>query len=289
MHVDFEQRHRERRVFYVEPTRRFLPRGYSVDALDEVPAKHFVETHHYSGTYPAARWRFGLFAPGGRLVGVCVFSHPSNDRVLTSRFPGAAKDSTELGRLVLLDEVGFNGESWFVSRCFPTLRRAGVRGVVSFSDPLARDDVHGRVVHQGHLGVIYRGLGARYTGLATPRTLHLLPDGSVFSARTAQKVRSLERGWLYGVQQLVRQGAAACPVHPGEEGLPGARVAAAAWLKTWLERLGRKRRHQGNLTYLWAFDEEAQAALPIALPYPSRAEVAALMAPRDMRIRRVAA
>lgn len=284
MDITTDQRWRGRRPFYVEPARRFCARGYAVEPLDELQAKSFVEEHHYSGTFPAARWRFGLFDPFGRLVGVCVFSHPSNDKVLTGRFPGKATDSTELGRLVLLDEVGFNAETWFIARCFPTLKRAGLRGVVSFSDPLARDDIHGRVVHQGHLGTIYRGLGARYTGLATPRTLHLLPDGSVFSARTAQKIRGLECGWAYGVEQLVRQGAEPCPMRPGEEALASAKLEAQAWLKTWMGRLCRKRRHRGNLTYLWAFDAEALKRLPSALPYPTREEVEALMAPRVGRI-----
>lgn len=289
MDVRVEQRWSQRRAFFVEESRRFVPRGYEVASVEEITAKRFVEENHYSQTYPAARWRFGLFAPGGALVGVCVYSHPSNDRVLTSRFPGTAKDSTELGRLVLLDEVGFNAESWFVAHTFPTLRRAGLRGVVSFSDPFPRDDVHGRVVHRGHIGTTYKGLGARYTGLATPRTLHLLPDGSVFSDRAAQKVRGLERGWRYAAEQLARHGAPPCPVKPGEEHLPQAKRAAGAWLKTALSTLGRKRRHPGNLTYLWAFDEEARATLPPAQPYLSRAEVDAFMARRGSRISRKAA
>ena len=48
------------------------------------------------------------------LQGVAVFSHPCNDRVLTSVFPGRATDSVELGRFVLLDEVPGNGETWML-------------------------------------------------------------------------------------------------------------------------------------------------------------------------------
>ena len=93
---------------------------------NETAARAFVLAHHYSGTYPAARWRFGLFHRG-TLQGVAVFSHPCNDRVLTSIFPGQATDSVELGRFVLLDEVPGNGETWMLGRCFHSLRCAGCR------------------------------------------------------------------------------------------------------------------------------------------------------------------
>ena len=104
---------------------------------DDATAKAFVREHHYSGSYPAARWRFGLFRRGV-LQGVAVFSHPCNDRVLTSIFPGPATGSVELGRFVLLDEVPGNGETWFLGRCFARLRREGLAGVVAFSDPCRR-------------------------------------------------------------------------------------------------------------------------------------------------------
>jgi hypothetical protein len=45
------------------------------EIFDDNTAKAFVEEHHYSGTYPAARERFGLYR-GEQLVGVAVFSHP---------------------------------------------------------------------------------------------------------------------------------------------------------------------------------------------------------------------
>jgi len=56
---------------------------------DDAAAKAFVLEHHYSASYPAARWRFGLFRRGA-LQGVAVFSHPVNDRALTAVFPRPA-------------------------------------------------------------------------------------------------------------------------------------------------------------------------------------------------------
>ena len=50
-----------------------------------------------------------------------------------------------------------------------------------FSDPLPRTRADGTVVMPGHLGTIYQAANAVYTGRGTPRTLTLLPDGTVFS------------------------------------------------------------------------------------------------------------
>ena len=83
---------------------------------------------------------------------VVVFS--LNDfagRAVTFAAPGPSlvKDAVELGRLVLLDEVPGNGESWFIARCFELLRREGIVGVLSFSDPVPRTTADGRKVLPG--------------------------------------------------------------------------------------------------------------------------------------------
>ncbi len=53
--------------------------------LDNTLAKHFVERHHYSGSYAAARFRFGLYRRA-QLVGVAIFSHSTNNKTLTDLF-----------------------------------------------------------------------------------------------------------------------------------------------------------------------------------------------------------
>jgi hypothetical protein len=224
-------------------------------------AKAFVVAHHYSGTYPADRFRFGLFRRGG-LVGVAVFSHPASNRVLTNVFPGRPTDSTELGRLVLLDEVPGNGESWMVARCLRVLGRQGIRGVVSFSDPVPRTTTDGRVVMPGHVGTVYQALGAAVLGRSKPRTIRVLPDGTTFSERAMSKVRRREVGWQYAVQQLVGFGAE--PLGPDED--------AALWLRRWCGRLTRPLRHPGNHRYAWALAGPRLEADPGK--YPKRVEVA---------------
>jgi hypothetical protein len=228
---------------------------YEIDEMrDDGPAKAFVQRHHYSASYPAARFRFAL-RHRAELVGVAVFSHPCSDRVLTTVFPGPATDSAELGRFVLLDRVPANGESWFLARCFELLR-GRVIGVLSFSDPAARQAADGRTVFAGHVGTIYQAGNAVYLGRAGRRTIRLLPDGRVFSARAAQKIRAVDRGWRYSADMLIEAGA------PPPVGSPG------DWLRTWLPRVTRPIRHPGNHRYAFALERTVRRSLPTSLPYP---------------------
>jgi hypothetical protein len=240
------QRWRAGRASYRPAGEVIRTADFDVAAIaDDTTARGFVEGHHYSGSYPAARERFGLYRRG-ELVGVAVFSHPSNDKVLTNTFPGLPTDvAAELGRFVLLDDVPGNGETWFLARCFAQLRRDGFAGIVSFSDPVARTSSDGAAVFPGHVGTIYQAANARYLGRGTARTLALLPDGRVFSARTAQKIRAAERGWRAGVELLIAAGA-------DDVAADAADLERRNWLRTWTARLTRPLRHPGNHRYAWA-------------------------------------
>lgn len=257
MIVDVGQRWTARRPVFVRPDGSTLrPHAWEVAELpDDTTARAFVEAHHYSGSYPAALRRFGLFH-GADLVGVAVLSQPMHVDALRP-FPRDA--AMELGRFVLLDRVPFNAESWMARRCFEVLAREGLDGVVMFSDPESRVDVEGRTTFRGHYGTIYQASGAVYAGRATPRTLRLLPDGTVFSARTLSKIRARERGWRYGVEQLVAAGAPA-PANDGD---------LTAWLRTVLPLVTRTQRHGGNHRYLMPVSRLARRRLDGAgLPYP---------------------
>ncbi len=252
------QRWREHRTSYRPAGEPIATARYDVGEIgDDTEPKAFVAMHHYAASYPAARRRFGLYR-GAQLVGVAVFSTPCANAVLTNVFPVPPIEACELGRFVLLDEVPGNGESWFLARCFELLRHE-IAGVVSFSDPVARASAAGVVVFPGHYGCIYQATNAVYTGLATPRTLRLLPDGTVLSPRAIQKVRKRERGWRYVVESLTRLGAA--PLD--DVGDP------YAWLASWLPRLTRSFRHPGNHRYAFALDRHLRKHLQtLAQKYP---------------------
>lgn len=205
---------------------------------DDRTARAFVELHHYEGTYPAARFRFGLFERAA-LVGVVVFSVPVRPEV-TGCLPGAREAHAELGRLVLLDRVAANAESWFIARCFEELRREGLVGVVSFSDPMRRTALDGSVTMPGHVGIVYQATNGLYLGRSRADTLRLLPDGSTFANRAAAKIRARDRGWRYAVERLVAHGAA--PL--GDED-------PRAWLARELPRVTRRIAHPGKHKYAW--------------------------------------
>lgn len=259
MIVESCQRWRARRDSYRPAGETFEPRAFEVAAIEsDRTARAFVEAHHYSGSYPAARRRFGLFERG-ELVGVAVFSVPMRAEVLR---PWGLDDGLELGRFVLLDGVRANGESWFLARCLDALRAEGFAGVVSLSDPTPRTSASGVVVFGGHVGTIYQASNAIYTGRATPRTLRLLPDGTVFSDRAASKIRNGERGWRYAVDQLVAHGA------------PEPRGDLHAWLREVVPAVTRAMRHHGNHRYAFALSRAARRALPAGLAYPKIARAA---------------
>lgn len=251
------QRWRDRRGTYRPAREPINTADFEVAPISqEAPAKAFVLQHHYAASYPAARFRFGLYRRGGALVGVAVFSHPASNAVLKP-LPGSGLERCELGRLVLLDEIGGNAESWFLARAFDALRAEGVIGVISFSDPIPRTTIDGRVVFKGHIGNVYQASNAVYTGRGRDATQRLLPDGSVLHGRALSKLRKRdrgapERGWRYAADRLEAAGAE--PLRADED--------AEAWVDRWLTRITRKVRHPGNHRYLFALDRAAKRALP---------------------------
>jgi hypothetical protein len=244
------QRWRERRQFWRRPDDIFDPSRYSVDVAGEKAAKLFVETHHYSGSYPAARLPVGLFE-GSDLVGVAVFSVPMGAAVIEKWTNFGMEGGVELGRFVLLDRVPANAETWFLARAFDVLTRekAGLRAVVAFSDPLPRQAADGRIVMPGHVGGIYRASNALFAGRTTARKLWLDADGQVISERALVKLRRGERGAGYVYEKL--RAADAPAIEPGEGG-------AAYVSRALLEGPFRHVRHPGNLGYLFAVGGPAQ-------------------------------
>lgn len=222
---------------------------YAVAPVEEVTAKAFVERHHYSGSYPAARHRVGLFRKRpyhqDELVGVAVFSVPMNNAVIRAYTGLSAEQGCELGRFVLLDDVEANGETWFLARALRSLVQAKpkVRGVVSYSDPMPRHTATGEVVLRGHVGTIYAASNAAYLGRSRPRTLLLTPSGTVLNERTLSKIRLAERGQEYAYEQLRRLGAPA-----RREGESGAAYVARVASMPGMRRV----RHRGNHVYAFA-------------------------------------
>lgn len=261
----FCQRWRDRRASWRHVSEGGFDRSrFEVAPIAEADARALVAAHHYARTSPPSRLRYGLFE-AAQLVGAALLSVPPQDSVLTNVFPELAprEESLELGRLVLLDSVPANAESYFLARVWELAAGADVRGVVSFSDPLPRAAEDGRAVAPGHIGIVYQASNALYLGRGTPRTLTLLPDGTVLSDRSVQKLRADDRSCGTVERQLVAAGA-----RQREAGEP-----TSAWVREALAtaRL-RKVRHPGNHRYAFTLgDRRARRSVRVALeprPYP---------------------
>ncbi|SDT74175.1 Mom family adenine methylcarbamoylation protein [Actinoplanes derwentensis] len=244
----------------------FQPHRYQVVPLAHDTARKFTLAHHYSRAWPAAKLPYGLIEDGAHLVGTCVLGVPMSPAVLTNPFPALEpyQQSVELSRLVILDRVPANAESWFVARVFRDISRMGVRGVVAFSDPVRRR-IGDRPLMPGHVGTVYQALGAVYTGRGTARKLTVLPGGLVFPDRSRQKIIGGEQGANGAIARLVDMGAPPKPAGmPGWEWLPVA-LAAIGARKVW---------HPGNHRYCWTIGPRwARRAYPVALPslpFPKR-------------------
>jgi hypothetical protein len=129
--------------------------------------KAFVKEHHYSHGIHNGPMTFGLFE-GLDLVGVCAFATPCSEAVCASVFGEEYKRSvTELHRLVLLDRMPKNTESWFIVRALKELKkeRPYYNAVLSFADAT-----------QGHIGTIYQATNAIYCGMSGKATFYLDAD-----------------------------------------------------------------------------------------------------------------
>ena len=152
-------------------------------------AKKFVKEHHYTGSIKGSI-TYGLFN-NYQLIGVCAFATPSSENVCASVFGVEHKRSvTELHRLVLLDCVPKNSESWFLSRVLKILKkdRPFYNAVLSFADP-----------NEGHRGIIYQATNAIYTGTSNKSTFYLDQNGRLkhprYDGHNISRAEALSRNW----------------------------------------------------------------------------------------------
>lgn len=265
------QRWNSGRAFYRPAGEVIDTTRFEVTPATENDAKRFTQEHHYSRSYPAARYRVALMhkRPFQReeMAGVAVFSVPMNNHVVPHYFGIPAINGVELGRFVIRQDVPANGETWFLARAIRLLKESipGISAVVSYSDPLPRRTITGDVVKPGHVGTIYQASNCAYLGRSRARSLVLTPAGTVLNERTVSKIRNDERGREYAYEQLLELGA---PKRlPGES---GASYVARLMKMPELRRV----RHNGNHVYGFVLGHNTAAKTIrkrlLSKPYPKK-------------------
>lgn len=180
--------------FHPDLSRQLFPvrRGdFQVRAVDFDDGKAFVMEHHYAkGMHNGPTALYGLWQ-GSLLVGVSAFATPVSEAVRSSVFGVQHKERiTELHRVVLLDEIGHNAESFFVAQSLQAIKndRPDIWGVISFADTT-----------YGHVGTIYQAVNAYWCGMAKGSTAYRDQTGRIRHRRQCGKNISLEeakaRGW----------------------------------------------------------------------------------------------
>jgi len=235
---------------------------YRVERVPDAVAASYVRRHHYSGQPVAALQSYGLLEGTAKhLVGVAVLSVPVSRAVLAHAFPTLEpyRESADLGRLVLADAVPANGESWLLAQVFRQAYLTGLRGIVSFADPVPRRTLTGELILPGHIGACYQALAnSLYTGRGTPRTLLLMPDGTVLNDRAVQKIRTQEPGHRYAEARLIAAGA-----HPRRADQDPNTWLAHALLAAGVRRL----RHHGPHRYCFPLGRSRERdRLPLGYP-----------------------
>ncbi|MBF6333485.1 hypothetical protein [Nocardia transvalensis] len=249
------QRWRARRDSYRPSGEPFEPSRYFVAPIDYWQAATFIVAHHYSRVRPQICFAYGLFdrhhEDAYALVGVLTLGTGARAEALTGAFPDLVpyRQALELNRLVLLDEVPGNAESWFTARALRLAAAQGILGVIAFSDPAeirqTLDDGSEALVKRGHIGIVYQALGMTYLGQGTGRPKLYLPNGTELSRRSLSKIAGRESGSGGVVARLLAHGAPP-PPRPGAD--------RTAW-KTWLEQEAlpacgvRRIPHPGNHKY----------------------------------------
>jgi hypothetical protein len=170
--------------------------NFYVDKVETDVAREFIMEHHYSGSCHAGPMAWGCFNGNDKLVGVIAFATPISENVRRFVWEDEYEEemkhhTTELHRLVTLDETPHNTETWFISRGLDALKeyKPKYKAVLSHADQT-----------EGHDGTIYKASNAIYTGTTGGKnTFYRDENGNLRAPRqngvniTVDEAR--ERGW----------------------------------------------------------------------------------------------
>lgn len=243
-----EQRWHDRKERWRSDSTLFEPATHYVAPLTQDEANQFVSRNHYlGGGIQASIFRVGLFDAGtrmdtlqdaprrtDRLVGAAIFADAERWLVkkwapgMTDRSGGAPP--LKLARLVLNDEVAFNGETWFLGAALKLMRQGYRRPLkhhsqtpwaarrfsvlISLSDPVPHVLPGKKVVMPGHIGRVYQAFNGSYRGRTKPGDEVWTENGTPLSGLTVSKVGTTRSGHEAALAYLQR--VTGVPRSPGE-------------------------------------------------------------------------
>jgi len=172
-------------------------KDFKVEKINSTRGRDFILEHHYSGSCHGGPMCWGLLdtSNNDKLVGVCAFATPISENVRKSLWEDEHENemknhTTELHRLVTLDECPKNTETWFISRSLSGLKgyKSKYKAVISFADTT-----------EGHSGTIYQASSAIYYGMTGENTFYRDTDENLRPPRSNGENISIEeaksRGW----------------------------------------------------------------------------------------------
>lgn len=134
------------------------PKELTISPCSFRAIRRFVETHHYSHGIKGGSILYCFRCEfQGYLVGAAIFGRPCMPS--WKIFNLKPQQIIELRRLVLLDEVGRNAESYMIGFMLRYIHRhfPHIKAVVSYADP-----------EHGHQGTIYKASNFKYCGQTAP-------------------------------------------------------------------------------------------------------------------------
>jgi hypothetical protein len=253
-----EKRWKERREFWRRDDVPFRPEQFGIEVINKDAGEAFAAQHHYECKFPPTKQCLGLYRKTGvhqsYLAGIAAFTMPIQGLAIPCYTGYESAEGLDLGRFALLDEVAFNGESWFLSRALDVFKgehlREGLRSVISYADPMVRvNTIIDEVVKRAHLGNIYQALSALYAGRSGKSWIWITPTAYVINRRTIDKIRKEDRGYPSAMEHLIRT-FGADPRRPFE--------TPAQWIQRILPMIASRVRHPGNHVYTFGLTQVAR-------------------------------
>ncbi|MBE9511494.1 MAG: hypothetical protein IMY71_11500 [Bacteroidetes bacterium] len=144
-------------------------KSFKVKRVSLKTCKAFCSKWHYIGTCPAGKYYFGLFR-NIELIGIICYGEPA-----MKNQKNCYRADLELRRLCCIDDTPKNTESFFIGNTLRTLKRDGIKRIISLADPSF-----------GHQGIVYKA--SNFTLLGEERgggSRDIIIDGIKMHSRTA--------------------------------------------------------------------------------------------------------